>query len=112
MMAGLIEPPCAAIGQQARLLELDSGFGDPALQGVVLIDGAAECGALRRSHHHELDQEFTQPDRAHAVMNACWPKPDLSNLEALAFLAQQIRPVDTDVIKGEFADRRDVIFTS
>ena len=42
VMAGLVEPPGAAIAEQPRLLELDAGFRDPALHGVVLNDGAAE----------------------------------------------------------------------
>src|SRR3954453_3785582 len=40
MMAGLVKPPCATICQQSSLLEFDAGFRDPALHGVVLIDGA------------------------------------------------------------------------
>src|ERR1700738_1704514 len=44
VMAGLIEPPRAAIGQQARLLELDAGFGDPALYGVILNNRPPESG--------------------------------------------------------------------
>ena len=46
LVAGLIEPPRAAIGEQARLFEFDAGFGDPALHGVVLDYSAPEGRTL------------------------------------------------------------------
>ena len=85
MVAGLIEPPRAAIRQQPRLFEFDARFRNPALHGVILHHGPSEGGALRRPHHHQFDQEFAQPDRAHAMENAGRPQPDLRDPEALAF---------------------------
>src|SRR4051794_37522026 len=111
MMAGLVEPPCATIRQQASLLEFDAGFRDPALHGVVLIDGATECGPFGRSHHHQLDQQFTKSDRAHAMMDACRAQANLGHFEALALLAKQVRSGHSNVVEGKFADRRDVILT-
>jgi hypothetical protein len=43
LVAGLIQPPRAAIGEQPRLFEFDAGFGDPALHGVVLDHGAPKA---------------------------------------------------------------------
>src|ERR1700733_14002692 len=111
MVAGLVEPPGAAIGQQARLLEFDPGFGDPALHSIVLNNGPPECGAFRRPRHHQFDQKLAQPDRAHAMMNARRAETDLGDLETLPLLADQVRSGNTDIVEGEFADWGGVILT-
>ena len=88
MVAGLIEPPRAAICEQPRLFEFDARFRNPALHGVILHHGPSEGGALGRPHHHQFDQEFAQPDRAHAMMNTGRTEPDLRDPEAFAFRAE------------------------
>src|SRR5260370_17732722 len=105
MVAGVIEPPRAAIGEQARLLKLDAGFRDPALHGVVLDNLTSERGAFRRPHHHQFDQQFTKPDRTHAMMNPRGPEADLGDLKAFALLAKEIPSGDADIVEAEFADR-------
>src|ERR1700743_275410 len=99
-MTAPIEQPGATIAKQPRLLEFDAGFGDPALYGVVLDHGAAERAALGSTDHHQLNEQLAEADRAHAMMDACWPKPDLRDLEAVAFRAEQILARHTHAIEG------------
>src|ERR1700722_19971262 len=105
MVASRLVPPGAAIGQQARLLEIDPGFGDRALQGMVLNNVARECRSFRRPRHHQFDQKLAQPDRTDAMMNARWAETDLGDLETLPLFANQVRPGNTCIVEGEFADR-------
>ena len=46
------------------------------------------------------------------MMDARRPKPDLRDLEALAFGAEQVFAGHADIVEGEFADRRDVILAA
>src|SRR6185503_19870025 len=111
-MTAAIKQPSAAVAQQPRLLELHAGFRDPALHRVILDDRAAEGAALRRAHHHQFEQQFAEPDRAYAVMDACRPEPDLRDLEPLAFGAEQVFTGHTYLVESQFADRRDMILAT
>ena len=71
-----------------------------------------KVGALGCAHHHQLNEQFAQADRAHAVMDACRAKPDLRHLEAVAFRTEQVFGGHADVVKGQFADRRDLILAT
>src|SRR5260370_22897329 len=112
MRGGLVEPRGRAVGGEASLVEFDPGFGDPALRGVVFDNLASERGAFRRPHHHQLDQEFAEPDRPHAMMNSRRPEADLRDFKAFAFFAKQVRSGYPDIVEGELADRGYVILTA
>ena len=111
-MAGLVEPRSAAIAKQPRLLELDAGFRDPALHRIVLNHRPAEGGALGGAHRHQLDQQFTEADRAHAMVNARRPEADLRDLEPFALVAKQILAGHAHIVEGQFADRCDMILAA
>ena len=91
LVPGRVHDPRRLQDQQARLLDLDAGLGDPLADHALLGERAAEADAARDTIDHQLERALGRPDHPHAVVDAPRAEPGLGDREAGALLAEQVR---------------------
>src|SRR5215471_7697632 len=77
--------------QEARLLDLDARRGNICADNPLLGQRFAEGNTLLHAPAHGFQGALCQADQTHAVMDAAWPKPALSDLETPALAQQYVR---------------------
>ena len=68
-----VHQPGGVQGEQAGLVDLDPGVGDPLPDHALLGQRAPERGALVGALAHQLERPLGGADRAHAVVDAARP---------------------------------------
>src|SRR5690606_28749187 len=81
-------------------------LGDLPLDGLKVGDGAAELLALLRILHRRFEARATDADRLRRDADAAAVERVHRDVEALAFLAEQRRRGNTNVLEQDLGRRR------
>ena len=100
LVAHGVHHPGRLEGQQAGLLDLAAGLGDPFLDDALLGDGLAEGLAVGDPADHGPQRTLGEADQPHAVVDPARAEASLGDAEAVAFLLQQVVRGDANVLEG------------
>jgi hypothetical protein len=81
LVANRVHQAGGAQREQARLIDLDAGFGDVRANGALLRERLAECDAALDARAHQLQRTLGHTNDAHAVVNPAGPEARLRDLD-------------------------------
>ena len=103
LVADGVHQPGRLQREQAGLLDLDAGVGDPLLDHALLGQRLAEGDPARHPPAHQLEGPLGHADAAHAVVDAARAEAGLGDGEAAALLAEQVGDGHPHVVEADLA---------
>src|SRR5215471_1579609 len=101
--AALVKHPCRVHGEQPTDLDLLRHFAEFDLYAFAVAEFDTEAFAFRDVSLRNFHTALGKSEPAHAMRQSCRTKPDLRNLESVAFFKQQILSRNFQPVELEFA---------
>mmetsp|Transcript_51605 Transcript_51605/g.135396 ORF Transcript_51605/g.135396 Transcript_51605/m.135396 type:complete len:414 (+) Transcript_51605:2-1243(+) len=100
-VAEAVHAVCGLTDQQPRLVNLGPGLSHELDNAAHLCEFLPEGGARVGALTHEAQRTLCLTDHAHAVVDAAWPQPELSDLEAAALAPEDVGGWDAHVLEED-----------